>query len=699
MTIQEIKSEIQKYEYVSFDIFDTLIYRSVYKPNDIFKMVEEVYRLQFRKNISSFYINRVYSAAKAKEYYKKEVTIDEIYQFMPYKQTEVEILKQIEIDCEIDTCMPNLLMCDLLNWCTSNGKFVVITSDMYLPSHVLEKILVKIGVNYNKLYVSCEVGDTKRSGLLFDYILKDLGISAKQLCHIGDDENNDIFQAEKKGIKPYYTVSSVKDHISCYSNKYRRSITIDKITRMYQHKYYDCKCKSPEYRIGYNVLGPFLFCFCLWINKLKKDEKINGLYFLSREGYLIQKIYNIMYPENEGCSKYFRLNANLLRLPSLSYNPKPEIFARTIPGGMKIISWKTLLLLFQVQNIGSVITLLKNKFQNIDFTRDIRKSDIDKGYFDNVINEILLIQNKDINKQRQLLLEYLKNNNITVGKNAIINNSMKGTSQTLFDDFCRENNINANVIGLQFSSAYKNIKDSSIPIRVFFRDIGETFTNEKMFEGECLLFEHLLFEPNGTSRLFYKDDNGNVNVKCDEPIYEKQNYNTISKIHNAAIDFVRDFAVKIHYFENRDLLKPMFKMLNSPEREDAAIINGLIDEDLDKAMPFNDMKNVNRISFLYRNKNNERMWIPGLLVFKRTGKFELKMYYYRRLFVTIIKNKIFLKHLSVLMIRQYGYLLNALLNKTNIIYSKIYNMFSYRYFIFKINYDSRTSSNTDFKQI
>ena len=38
------KNDISKYEYVSFDVFDTLIFRSVATPEDIFIIVQELYK-------------------------------------------------------------------------------------------------------------------------------------------------------------------------------------------------------------------------------------------------------------------------------------------------------------------------------------------------------------------------------------------------------------------------------------------------------------------------------------------------------------------------------------------------------------------------------------------------------------------------------------------------------------------------------
>ena len=39
--IEKIKSKVENYEIVSFDIFDTLLKRNVKKPTDVFKYVEK----------------------------------------------------------------------------------------------------------------------------------------------------------------------------------------------------------------------------------------------------------------------------------------------------------------------------------------------------------------------------------------------------------------------------------------------------------------------------------------------------------------------------------------------------------------------------------------------------------------------------------------------------------------------------------
>ncbi len=54
-----------KYDIISFDIFDTLITRNMYEPNDIFKLMEE------KLNIESFTEKRQLAENEARKILKK----------------------------------------------------------------------------------------------------------------------------------------------------------------------------------------------------------------------------------------------------------------------------------------------------------------------------------------------------------------------------------------------------------------------------------------------------------------------------------------------------------------------------------------------------------------------------------------------------------------------------------------------------
>ena len=157
--------EINKYKYISFDIFDTLIKRNVEKPEDIFKIVEK--KLQ----IENFYEKRI--DAQKKAYLKKkksEVTLDEIYENIDLDKKIIENAKDCERQTEIEFCQYNLKIDKTYNEIRDKSKIILIT-DMYLDRDTISKILNKCSIKYSKLYISSELNLTKSKGNIFKYIL------------------------------------------------------------------------------------------------------------------------------------------------------------------------------------------------------------------------------------------------------------------------------------------------------------------------------------------------------------------------------------------------------------------------------------------------------------------------------------------------------------------------------------------------
>lgn len=88
---------------------------------------------------------------------------------------------------------------------------VIFTSDMYLESDVIRKILEKNGyTEEDKIYLSSEVKVSKSKGKLFDYIIKDIDLKPEEIIHIGDNYCSDYQQAKKEGNKCVTFAKSIR---------------------------------------------------------------------------------------------------------------------------------------------------------------------------------------------------------------------------------------------------------------------------------------------------------------------------------------------------------------------------------------------------------------------------------------------------------------------------------------------------------
>ena len=118
--LNEIKSQIDKHDIISFDIFDTLLLRPYVKPTDLFFHLEHI------EEIWWFRDNRIKAEQVARQIHsdKEEITIDDIYNEL----TEPFVkLKDKELELERKTLFPNPEMKEVFNYAKNNNKKIIIT--------------------------------------------------------------------------------------------------------------------------------------------------------------------------------------------------------------------------------------------------------------------------------------------------------------------------------------------------------------------------------------------------------------------------------------------------------------------------------------------------------------------------------------------------------------------------------------------
>ena len=194
---------IRRYPAVSFDLFDTLLERDVDRPVDLFLRVGDIVLgpgkgEQFRNDRIA-----AEKAARTKAM-NGEATLDDIYEALHmagYSADTAEELKIQEVRSELSSCSPKRSMKPVYENALEQGKTVFLISDMYLPKEVIAGMAARCGYEgYEKLFVSNDYGVSKRSGKLFEEVLKEYGLSAGELIHIGDSIGADLLGARKAGV-------------------------------------------------------------------------------------------------------------------------------------------------------------------------------------------------------------------------------------------------------------------------------------------------------------------------------------------------------------------------------------------------------------------------------------------------------------------------------------------------------------------
>lgn len=191
--INRAKELIDEYQLISFDIFDTLLLRSVDKPTDVFIRIEE------ESGAKGFANARIQAERKARIVHKgnEDITLDQIYEEI---DDSFSMYKSTELNAEEKYTYANEYIKQLYDYAHLIGKKTVICSDMYLPEVFLTELLQSKGFEGgDKIFVSSEFLRSKATGRLFRILSSDTGIVAKDILHIGDSFKSDG-NAVKQGI-------------------------------------------------------------------------------------------------------------------------------------------------------------------------------------------------------------------------------------------------------------------------------------------------------------------------------------------------------------------------------------------------------------------------------------------------------------------------------------------------------------------
>ena len=135
--LSNLYNQLKRFEYVSFDVFDTLLFRSVSDYRLVFDIVSLKYYEKYKKRIDDFKNIRMHAESLARaNNVGREITLEMIYDNISLDDIDKSELMNIECNVEENICLPNSLMIDILNWCKINKKKIVIISDIQCHVHI-----------------------------------------------------------------------------------------------------------------------------------------------------------------------------------------------------------------------------------------------------------------------------------------------------------------------------------------------------------------------------------------------------------------------------------------------------------------------------------------------------------------------------------------------------------------------------------
>lgn len=562
MSYKDVFKKIQESDcnYISFDMFDTLIKRNVKCPNDLFTILEEKFNAKFKKNYA-FYVNRLQAEcdAHAKVRYE-EVTLEEIYECMSdISEYEKKWLYEKELELELCLCQRNFDMGVIYDWCIANGKSVFIISDMYLPKNIIIRILQDAGYDgWKEIYVSSEEHTKKSSGNLFKHFLEKEKIEGEKLIHIGDSIKGDYIMPKKYGISAYLIPQ--KNFSSMLYN--HRNLKNSNLDWNVLESFISNNCNNADdfYKIaGYSVLGPILYGYTKWLHKELCEHSIDKVFFLAREGALLKAAFEIMYPVSNIESKLISVSRTATVVPILqeaeSFN---DILTYIFVSRTK----------FSLINFYESCGLTENEINKIENETNISRETLisklredEKNTIFNSARPCIMKKSRD---QKYLIRGYLENEGFN-GKIAVADVGWHGTIQNALQKIFPENEIYGFYVGRNTIRNTKAVKNA----------VGFLFDDDK----NKIILREVMFSVRIFEILFLSTDGSTISYGCDKskgyypikrkPEQSKENACIIEILQKMALQFVNDFN-KSHMDEvvkiSPDTYYKFYKALVNPPR-------------------------------------------------------------------------------------------------------------------------------------
>lgn len=564
--LESIKDTIakSKCKYVSFDIFDTLIMRYVYNPEDIFllmnKKFEEVYKsnISFDKlRIGAERVCRMKFGNSHPEY--QDVNIDEIYDTLSeYYNIPLDVAKTMESEekkLEIKFSRRRKSAFELFDVAKLSGKEVILTSDMYLDEATIRAILDKAGYSgYKKLYISSVLRKTKANGDIFKAVIKDLGAKASDILHIGDTWINDIERPKSLGISTIFfpkakevfenkingintnlchNIGETVCGIMCNPSKFKDSLGYRCMLALVAGYYFDNPYRSfndesdfngSPYFIGYYALGMHMVALSKWI--CDNSAEYDNIYFMARDGYLPMLAYNI-FRNNENPKGEYIYTSRKMLLP-LMIESKEDFFDLPVEYRNHTPATILELLSFCCKDYNA---------NTLDF--DVNKTFTDENEFNNFITFFVnnLYDSSKHNEAIERCKKYYAP--LAKGNNASFDMGYSGRIQTAVSRACGKG-IDALFVHSD-SKRYSNMKrKGNYKIKTFY-DFYPYMSG--------LIREHILSD--SSSSCIGIDENINLIFDGIEKLY--QDSFVVNQIQQGAIDFVKDFKnLFIEYFDYID---------------------------------------------------------------------------------------------------------------------------------------------------
>ena len=531
--------DLAAYDIVSFDVFDTLVLRPLKDPADVFILIGEQLNIYNFSEIRKKAETTVRQCNLA-QYGNHEVRLEDIYcEIERMTGLDKEKGMQTEIDIEFELIYPNPYMKCIFDLLKNQGRYIVAISDMYLSHDIVMKILKKSGYDIDELFVSNEYHCNKRNGGLYGQILAKHSPEMKMI-HLGDNYTSDIKMAENKGIHHRYYRNCNAIGKDVYKNNSMSELIGSLYEGLINTTMFNGMNEFNSYfEYGYVYGGLYVLGYCNWIIKQAKNDNIDKILFLSRDGDIYKQVFELLDCNMEIEYVYWsRMAATISNMKANRY----DFFKRLIEHKARAKQTLT------VSNILEIIGICEEdiKLKKYRLKKETVLCVENSKYIENILQEnfdkILEINEVRFKQMKKMLVQTVANH-----KNiAVVDVGWTGTNSLAIKHLIE--NQYALDCKIHCYLAASSVPDSTSNLTACIKDTLKTYMFSQIKNRD--LYEYHRSANNGTNSIYFElftqacmssfqgiDANGDWQFD----IAEVENYEMIREIQKGILYFSKQY--------------------------------------------------------------------------------------------------------------------------------------------------------------
>ncbi len=396
---------------MSFDVFDTLITRPWFHPFDQFAAIAPQLRQLGLCSMSDseWMTLRIDSDREARaRASSEEVSLSDIYSVIAerlhWNTHQAVQAYDLEVQRELEDIRPIAHALERVKQVQATGKNVIVTSDTYFSAAQLALLLQRCGYDLrpDRIFASADHGLTKITGRLFSAIMRERKFHPHQFHHIGDQPIPDGRAPANLGIRSTISAAylparyerlfaqSGENDFLAYS-AVAGCARVSRLARTFNDKH-----QQTIWNVGCDVAGPLLLAYVLWVLSTARDQGIDRIYFLARDGEILLEIarHVCQWLQWSVDCRYLYASRRSYALPAITeFDENANDW---------ILDW------WQIPSIRSILTDLSDgRLVRADWDRALTQQDLQRLHIilkDLGLSEQILSLARD---HREVLIDYL----------------------------------------------------------------------------------------------------------------------------------------------------------------------------------------------------------------------------------------------------------------------------------------------------